>query len=223
MKRWIAGISAGMMLTATGARGEAEGEADKPPCMATEARRAREALAALPSEPGPHIETIKAMGDNEWLDLGAPAPDSKWGIRRGTSFTPRMAFAPGMRGAFVFGEGPHAKENWPDIMTDLFFYDINAHAWICVSPPFQFRTQTLTVDENGFEVDETGQPLPYTLSHGWQNYTYDHDARKFMSVHNGCTFSRKVMNERRKAWTEGATLAPHGHPWFWDVGGMFLA
>ena len=36
-------------------------------------------LAALPSKPGPHVEKIRALGDNEWLNLGSPAADPKWG------------------------------------------------------------------------------------------------------------------------------------------------
>ena len=32
-------------------------------------------LAELPSKPGAHVEQIKALGDNEWLNLGAPAAD----------------------------------------------------------------------------------------------------------------------------------------------------
>ena len=228
MKQWLAmaGISVTVAaLAGTGTGADIAGS-DKPPCMATEARRARERLAALPSEPGPHIEKIRAMGDNEWLDLGAPTPDPTWGLRRGAGYTPRMAFAPEMRGAFVFGEGPHGTRNvdgkimWgygSNFMTDLFFYDIHAHAWLCVSPPFFWDEQTLTVDENGFEVDETGQPVPYSLSHGWQYYDYNSHLRQFMAVFSGCTFSGRVMRERRKAWTEGKELAQRGHPWFWDV------
>src|SRR5688500_10148851 len=35
--------------------------------LADEAARPRGPLAAMPSEAGPHIEKIKALGDNEWL------------------------------------------------------------------------------------------------------------------------------------------------------------
>ncbi len=204
-------------LATTSVRGEEEDKTEQPLDMAAEIQRAKEAMAALPSEPGPHIEKIKAMGDDEWLDLGAPAPDPKWGSRRGASYTSKMAFAPDLRGAFVTGEGPHARAHWPDIMTDLFFYDINAHAWICAAPPFHFRTQKLTVDENGFEVDETGQPLPYTMGHGWQQFDYIRDTRQFIGVWPGVTHSMRIMRPLRKAWTEGKELAAKGHPWFWDV------
>jgi len=43
-------------------------------------------LAELPTKPGAHVEKIKALGDNEWLNLGAPAADPKWGKARGSSW-----------------------------------------------------------------------------------------------------------------------------------------
>src|SRR5438045_1675481 len=52
-------------------------------------------LAELPSKPGPHIEKIKAMGDNKWLNLGVPDSDSKWGKARGSSWGAKaLIFAP---------------------------------------------------------------------------------------------------------------------------------
>ena len=39
----------------------------------TTARGADNPLQGLPSKPGPHIEKIKKLGDNEWLGLGQPA------------------------------------------------------------------------------------------------------------------------------------------------------
>jgi len=43
-------------------------------------------LAELPSKPGAHVEKIGALGDDEWLKLGAPAADPKWGKARGSSW-----------------------------------------------------------------------------------------------------------------------------------------
>ena len=42
-------------------------------------------LADLPSKPGAHLDKIKALGDNQWVNLGAPAADPKWGKARGRS------------------------------------------------------------------------------------------------------------------------------------------
>ncbi len=54
-------------------------------------------LTGLPSKPGPHVERIKALADNTWLELGAPAPDPKWGRARGRSWFAAMPFAPVLR------------------------------------------------------------------------------------------------------------------------------
>ena len=84
-------------------------------------------LAALPSKPGPHIEKVKALGDNAWLNLGTPAADPKWGKARGRSWSSNMPFAPALRGGFVFAEGVHGYTK-PDgrYMNDVWFYDANA-------------------------------------------------------------------------------------------------
>src|SRR6476619_7838572 len=93
-------------------------------------------LAELPSKPGAHVEKIKALGDNEWLNLGAPAADPKWGKARGSSWGAKaLILAPDRRGDFLFGEGVHGYVK-PDghAMDDLWFYDINRHAWLCLHP-----------------------------------------------------------------------------------------
>jgi hypothetical protein len=68
-------------------------------------------LAAVPSKPGEAITKLKALGDNQWLMLGVPAEDPKWGRARGRSWSCTMPFAPDLHGAFLFGEGVHAI--WP--------------------------------------------------------------------------------------------------------------
>ena len=146
-------------------------------------------LAELPSKPGPHVEKIKAMGDNEWLNLGVPAADPKWGKARGSSWGAKaLILAPDKRGAFLFGEGVHAYVK-PDgnIMDDLWFYDINTHAWICLYPGMNTKTftqrvkdQQLLIDENGQLIDKKRQPIPlHTLAHAWGYLTYDSDRKKF--------------------------------------------
>jgi hypothetical protein len=65
-------------------------------------------LAGRPSQPGPHLEKAKALGDNAWLNLGKPAPDPKYGVRaQARGWGRKMAFAPDLRGAFLYGEGVH--------------------------------------------------------------------------------------------------------------------
>ena len=63
-------------------------------------------LAERPRKLGAHIEKIKALGDNQWLNLGVPAADPKWGKARGSSWGAKaLILALDLRGAFLFGEG----------------------------------------------------------------------------------------------------------------------
>ncbi|MFW6107972.1 MAG: hypothetical protein ACOC70_02105 [bacterium] len=96
--------------------------------QAAENAEAAGPLADYPSEPGPHLEKVRALGPNEWLDLGKPKPDPKYGAAQGRSWSRKMAFAPDLRGAVLYGEGVHGgtserggKRYYND---DLYFYDI---------------------------------------------------------------------------------------------------
>jgi hypothetical protein len=144
-------------------------------------------LADLPSQPGAHVEKIKALGDNEWLNLGPPAADPKWGRARGRSWSSNMPFAPDVRGAFVFGEGVHAYTK-PDgrYMNDIWFYDVNAHRWLCLYPGSEVKTvakrikdNELTLNADGLLVEKDGQPLPPLLIHAYGYLGYDPDRKKF--------------------------------------------
>ena len=64
-------------------------------------------LAGLSGHPGQHIDKIKSLANNSWLELGMPAADPKWGRARGRSWTAKMPLAAELRGAFLFGEGVH--------------------------------------------------------------------------------------------------------------------
>lgn len=195
-------------------------------------------LVDLPSKPGPHVEKIKALGDNEWLELGAPAADPKWGKARGSSWGAKaLILAPDKRGAFLFGEGVHAYVK-PDghIMDDLWFYDINAHAWTCLYPGMNTKTFTqrvkdkeLLLDEDGQLIDEEKQPIPlHTLVHAWGYLTYDSDRKKFAFLSwNGMgnqipryyLGGEKQMEEGLKLLEEelkGKKELVYS-PWFYDV------
>lgn len=155
--------------------------------LAADPPKAKGPLADLPSRPGPHVEKIQALGDNEWLSLGAPAADPKWGSARGRSWSSNQPAAPDLRGGFVFGEGVHGYTK-PDgrYMNDLWFYDLNAHRWVCLYPGIevktvakQIRDKELTLDDRGLLVGKDGQPLPPLLIHAYGNLGYDPDARRF--------------------------------------------
>lgn len=193
-------------------------------------------LADLPSKPGAHIEKIKAMGDNEWLSLGAPAADPKWGKARGSSWGAKaLILAPDKRGAFLFGEGVHAYVK-PDghSMDDLWFYDINKHAWTCLYPGMNTKTFTqrvkdkeLLIDDDGQLIDNEKQPIPlHTLVHAWGYLSYDSDRKKFAFVSWGNNPIPRYFLGGEKLMDEGLKLLEEQlknkkkmvfSPWFYDV------
>jgi len=160
-------------------------------------------LAALPSKPGPHIEKIAALGDDSWLDLGAPAPDPVWGVGIGRAWSSKMAYAPDLRGAFLYGPGVHGgctvrngKKHYND---DLFFYDVNAHRWVCVYPGLEIGKYNAKANDDGFEVDEQGHPRPVAcMVHAYQGVTYDTDRKMFAHLFNpsGGGYWEPLMPER---------------------------
>lgn len=205
--------------------------------LSTHASRAADAeskgpLAAMPSKPGPHIEKIRALGDNQWLALGSPAADPKWGKARGRSWSSNMPSAPDLRGAFVFAEGVHGYVK-PDghYMNDLWFYDINAHRWVCLYPGIDTRTivrrikdRELTVDDRGLLVDRDGEPLPPLLIHAYGYLGYDPERRKFMTF--GGQFGNYFTTGKGGVFEEANRLfqeqrkdrkLPHLSPFFYDV------
>jgi RNA polymerase sigma factor (sigma-70 family) len=181
-------------------------------------------LAKLPGKPGAHIARIKALGDNAWLDLGKPAPDPRYGAAPGRAFTNKMAYAGDMGGAFLYGEGGHGKAmmrggrlHYND---DLWFYNVNAHAWICAYPGTDVKNFKMTIDENGFEVAADGQHLPIAVAvHGYESTAYLPDIGKFMATATGGVYWRKHLGARRATWgfkpkgAKGQRL----HPFFYDV------
>jgi hypothetical protein len=148
-------------------------------------------LAALPSKPRPHVEKIKALGDNEWLNLGSPAPDPKWGKGLGRAWSPKMPYAPELEGAFLNGTGVHGAHT-PDgrYTDDIFFYDVNAHRWIAIYPGTNSKTLVerikkgeLQANDDGQMVDNQGQPVPFAAipHHSYYTHTYDTDRHQYVT------------------------------------------
>ncbi|MFO7898989.1 MAG: hypothetical protein R6V58_08005 [Planctomycetota bacterium] len=179
---------------------------------ADEAAAARRGpLKDLPSKPtGEHLAKVKALGDNQWVNLGSPAPDPKWGKAAGRSWAPRMAYAPDMRGAFFTGEGPHGRVKSNGYgMDDVWFYDANQHRWICVYPGTPARggyKEVISIDpETGFEVDKDGNPVPVAVGvHAYMQVTYDTDRKCFMRTTCGSYLGAKIKGrkEAREAYKE---------------------
>ncbi len=165
-----------------------------PSALAAEspARKPAGPLAGLPSAPGPHLQKITALGEGEWLNLGKPAPDPKWGQGRGRSWSHKMAYAPEYRGAFLCGAGPHAFIKPDGHYDDIFFYNLNAHAWIAIFPGVDTRTfgedckaGRLKVNDDGQLCDQDGHVVPLAArSHSGQTHTYDPDSHRW--IYNGC-------------------------------------
>jgi hypothetical protein len=199
------------LLAAPG--GSAKGEAER--CSP---------LSALPSAPKEHVARIKALPDNTWLNLHSPAADPKWGKGRGRSWSSRMAYAPDLRAAFLFGEGVHTWWNRGNnrYMDDLFVYDIQGHRWLCAYPGTDVMKVDLKLDRNGFEVDRDGRPVPVgQLGHGYEMLAYDTDLKRFMFMPgaSGDWQAGAPFGKRRLAWgVKGQGLPPnHSSPWLFDV------
>ena len=186
-------------------------------------------LEALPSKPNAkHIEKIKALGDNEWIILGQAAGCKRFprkSIARGRAWGPKMAYAQDLGGAFFCGTGVHGAQPEGYYMDDLWFYDANAHAWICLYPGGT-KTMKLKLDKNGFEVNEQGNHIPVSyLSHAYNNITYDTDLKKYFIFWTQCPWWTKAL-PNRKEWLGldnynygySGKVIPNGkHPLFWDV------
>jgi hypothetical protein len=174
-------------------------------------------LTELPSRPGPHIDRIKALAENAWLELGAPAADPKWGRARGRSWTAKMPLAPELRGAFLAGEGVHGYTK-PDAryMDDLWFYDINAHRWSCCYPGADTKTLDLKINADGFEATPDGMPLPVaSMVHGYEMMTYDTELKRFMSMPNPHGYEKRALPQRQRWWQKPPGDAS---PWLFETG-----
>jgi hypothetical protein len=157
------------------------------------AREKKGPLAERPSEPGAQLAQIQALGSNEWVNLGKPKPDPKYGPAQGRSWGRKMAYAPDLRGAFIYGEGVHGgatsrggKAYYND---DLFFYDINAHAWVCCYPGTPLDKPGLKLDpQTGFETDAEDNVIPVAISvHSYWCPEYDIERKRFMVMPSPAT------------------------------------
>ena len=191
-------------------------------------------LAELPSAPGPHIEKIKALGDNEWLNLGSPSPDPKCGRATGRSWGAKMPYAANLGGAFLMGLGPHGyvKANgYTD--EDLWFLDLNAFRWICLWPGLNTKTFSQQAQQGEFKLNSEGQFVDSqerlipaeSIGHAWGNVTYDPDQRRF-AWNARWTCSRYMvppaLDEGLKICQNLGANSKLSSPWFYDVAtGLF--
>ena len=172
-------------------------------------------LKGLPSKPGPHIEKIKSLADNTWLELGVPEKDATWGRARGRSWCAALPFAPEVGGAFLLGEGIHGYAK-PDghYMDDLWFYDVNAHRWICCYPGADTKTLDLRLNNDGFEVNGRGDLVPVAqFAHAYSMSSYEPDAKRLVSMPNTHTYWQKALPQRM-GWLKPPPA--DASPWHYD-------
>jgi hypothetical protein len=192
-------------------------------------------LADLPSTAGPTVDKIKSLGENQWLNLGPPAPDPTWGQARGRSWSSKMVFAPDLGGAFLHGQGVHGYIK-PDgrFMDDIWFYDLYAHRWICLYPGTDTRhfvediqKGELRLNDDGQLVDKAGQPVPFSSisGHSYQDHTYNPDLGVYMfGGHvDGIGSEQHVRNEewlktgRELLLAQGKTDKAAGAPYLFNT------
>jgi hypothetical protein len=182
-------------------------------------------LANLPSPPGPHLAKIKAMKDGDWLMLGAPAPDPKWGPAPGRSYTNKMAYAPDLVGGFLFGEGVHGKSgdgkrdgHYND---DVFFYDLLGHRYLCLYPGTKTAAFKVKLDAQGFLADLDGQNPPIAIAvHGYECSCYIPESHEFMTLLTGSPYARKIQERVRSMVRDTARHSRKQggmHPFFYDT------
>jgi hypothetical protein len=127
-----------------------------------------------------------------------------------------MPLAPELGGAFLYGEGVHGYAK-PDghYMDDLWFYDINAHRWVCCYPGADTKTLQLTVDHDGFETTREGARLPVAAqAHGYSMSTYDSQRKRFLAMPNLHDYWARALPQR-KAWLKPAPA--DASPWFFET------
>lgn len=194
------------------------------PVLAAEEGSPGGPLAALPSPAGPHVAKIQAMGDGEWLMLGAPAADPQWGPAPGRAYTNKMAYAPDLIGAFLQGEGVHgASGDGPRegrYNDDVFFYDLMAHRYLCVYPGTNKDALRVHRDDQGFVAAEDGQHLPIAIAvHGYECLSYNPETREFMTLQTGSPYSRSIQARVKELAGKDALYGRDAgkHPYFYNV------
>ncbi|CAN5495132.1 hypothetical protein BH23VER1_BH23VER1_04520 [soil metagenome] len=175
-------------------------------------------LDGLPSPMNPQVEQIRVMEARTWLELGAPADDPEWGSARGRSWSAKMPAAEDLGGAFLFGEGVHG---WWDkdsgrYMDDLWFYDLNAHRWICLHPGTKVPGDGLAMTDDGFEAGPDGHPTPVaSMAHGYGQLTYDPERQRFLAMPCPGDYWKDALSARAVA--PDRPNESHASPWIYDV------
>jgi hypothetical protein len=178
-------------------------------------------LAGLPSPAGPHLTAVQALAAGGWLDLGVPAADPFHGLATGREYTPRMAWAQSLQGAFLTGESGHGYVNPATgrYIDDVWFYDFAAHAWRCVRAGSEVAMLSLRLDANQFEVDARGDLVPVAqLGHGYELVAFDEWSQRFFMQPAPNTYWVPAMPQRL-GWLPSALFpeSQYRSPWLFDT------
>jgi RNA polymerase sigma factor (sigma-70 family) len=180
-------------------------------------------FAKLPDPSPAFLAKLAALDDDSWLDLGSPAPDPKYGQGFGRSWSPMMAYAPDLRGAFLFGQMNHgmhdeASRRFGD---DLWFYHAPSNSWVCAYPGTNVDKPNIKINADGFESDATtGDVVPVgSMVHGYCTITYDSDTKQFVHMPQAEKMYQGLLAPHIAAYRSKATVgAPaNASPWYYDT------
>jgi hypothetical protein len=178
-------------------------------------------FAQLPGPATSHLAKLAALGDESWIELGPPAPDSKWGTAFGRSWSPKMAYAPDLHGAFLFGQGAHGGHNDENgrFMDDLWLYHAPSHSWICAYPGTDVRKPNIKINKDGIESTLDGDLVPVgTMVHGYCCVDYDTDTKQFVHMPQGDKMYQGLLAPFIKEYQSKAEgQAKNPSPWFFDI------
>jgi hypothetical protein len=142
----------------------------------------------VPSAEGAHIATIRAMPNNSWLALGTGAPDPQWGAPTAATWGSRQPWCNPYRGAWYYNEISHGYDTIGSgvragrLDDSLWFYDLNAHRWLCLYPGTDSANYAALVASGevraggvGLVLDKQDRIIPQDLcaGHNWSRSTYD--------------------------------------------------
>jgi len=189
-------------------------------------------LAGLPSKPGPHIEQIKALGDNAWLKLPETTADPtcpSWGGKSyGRSWTPTASYAAELGGAFITGEGGHSAARGGYYGDDVWFYDLYANRWINIYPGTHLPTFGEKLKDGIYRIDDIGiirdkddQAIPVCTMTGHGGFLMDYDKANRKFVWAGTTVgwlaSKELRHPYDAAMKEQGKKLLYAGLWMYDV------
>jgi hypothetical protein len=178
-------------------------------------------FAHLPPVNAGHLAKLEALGDDSWIELGSPAPDEKWGLAGARSWAPKMAYAPDLGGAFLFGQAGHGSHNDATgrFGDDLWFYHSASHRWICAYPGTDVRKPSISVNKDGIEQTAEGDLIPVaTMTHGYSCIDYDPDTKSFIHMPQAEKMYQGVLEPVIKDYRSKASANPkNAGPWYYDT------